>query len=38
MNMSRVARTAVLVLAHGDSAMPIWGVVFERDTEELKGW
>jgi len=38
MNMSRVARTAALVLAHGDSAMPVWGVVFEREMEELKAW
>jgi mono/diheme cytochrome c family protein len=25
------------VRAHGDSAMPVWGVVFERETEEQKG-
>ena len=36
MNMSRVARTAALVRAHGDSAMPVWGVVFEREMEEQK--
>lgn len=25
------------IRAHGDSAMPVWGVVFERETEEQKG-
>ena len=24
------------VRAHGDSAMPVWGVLFERETEEQK--
>lgn len=25
------------VRAHGDSAMPVWRVLFERETEEQKG-